>query len=86
MTDAAIERLCERLETNHPGPGRRSDGYIPSPINPDGPEAAALIRSQAERVKALEWALERIAHPEYGLGFNKLRGIARAAINPTGEA
>jgi hypothetical protein len=39
MTDAAIERLCERLE-------------------PISPEAAALIRSQAERVKALESALE----------------------------
>jgi hypothetical protein len=34
------------------------------------------------RADRLAKALKRIAHPEYGLGFNKLRGIARAALQP----
>ena len=31
-------------------------------------------------VKRLREALKHIAHPQYGLGFNKLRGLARAAL------
>lgn len=30
--------------------------------------------------KTMAAALKQIANPEYGLGFNKLRGIARAAL------
>lgn len=73
MTDAAIERVekLTKLCEDHNGCIIR--------IRTDD------LRTLLERVKALEGALERIAHPEYGLGFNKLRGIARAAINPTGE-
>lgn len=51
-------------------------------------EAASTIRAQADEIERLRGALERIAHPEYGLGFNRLRGIGRAALstNPDGEA
>lgn len=51
MTDAAIERLCERLEASHALDTPR-DPRTGKLINPDGPEAAALIRTQAERIKA----------------------------------
>lgn len=37
----------------------------------------AALEAQAEGDRE---ALERIAHPEYGLGFNRLRGIARARL------
>lgn len=37
--------------------------------------------AQAETLR-LRGALERIANPPYGLGFNKLRGLARKALNP----
>ena len=42
-----------------------------------GAGEAQSLRAEVERLRA---ALERIAHPQYGLGFNKLRGIARAAL------
>lgn len=35
------------------------------------------LKAEVERYKA---ALEEIAHPPYGLGFNKLRGIARKVL------
>lgn len=47
----------------------------------------ALLSERAELLAAVErmrGALERIAQPEYGIGFNRLRGIARAALT-TGE-
>lgn len=34
----------------------------------------------ADEAGQFRTALERIAHPQYGLGFNKLRGIARKAL------
>lgn len=42
----------------------------------------ALFRAKdAERALSIARpALEAIAHPSYGLGFNKLRGLARAAL------
>lgn len=46
-----------------------------------------LLSERAELLAAVERmrkALERIAQPEYGIGFNRLRGIARAALT-TGE-
>lgn len=61
MTDAAIERLCERLDSLsalEPGwyanVGKRTGEQCCAAMR----DAAALIRSQAERVKALEGALE----------------------------
>lgn len=40
---------------------------------------AAQSTWPAERAEMVA-ALERIAHPQYGLGFNKLRGIARKTL------
>ena len=41
----------------------------------------ALLKAYQEQRRALE----RIANPEYGIGFNRLRGIARAALNQKGD-
>jgi hypothetical protein len=38
----------------------------------------ARIAELEVRLSDAETAIERIAHPTYGLGFQKLRGIARA--------
>jgi hypothetical protein len=58
----------------------------------DGGVTVAMIYQQeaamqARRLEALSHdrevmreALGKIAHPEYGIGFNRLRGIARAAL------
>jgi len=46
---------------------------------------ARAIKAEAERDAARE-ALERIAKPEYGIGFNRLRGIARTYLaRPQGD-
>lgn len=44
-------------------------------------EENARLREGLEKAEA---ALERIAHPEYGLGFSKLRGVARAYFRKAG--
>lgn len=57
MSDA--ERLAERLEaieSSHLGDGH----YCNWNRNPDGPEAATLIRAQSARIAALEDALRDI--------------------------
>lgn len=49
---------------------------------------AAVLERTAERdaalarVGVLEGAIDRIAHPPYGIGFNGLRKIARSALSP----
>ena len=51
------------------------------------PDLRLLLSERAEllaTVERMRGALERIAQPEYGIGFNRLRGIARAALT-TGE-
>jgi len=46
----------------------------------DMPYATARAdKAEAERDAARD-VLERIAHPEYGIGFNRLRGIARTYL------
>ena len=46
---------------------------------------ARALKAEAERDAARE-ALERIAKPEYGIGFNRLRGIARTYLaRPQGD-
>jgi len=40
---------------------------------------ARALKAEAERDAARD-VLERIAHPEYGIGFNRLRGIARTYL------
>jgi hypothetical protein len=46
-----------------------------------GQAVRALLKAYQEQRRALE----RIANPEYGIGFNRLRGIARAALNQKGD-
>jgi hypothetical protein len=46
----AVERVCKRLERT----GRRSLGSPVAPINPDGPEAATMLRSLAAEIAALK--------------------------------
>lgn len=45
---------------------------------PAAPTQSAAQTGEVERLRA---ALEQIANPPYGLGFNKLRGIARKALS-----
>ena len=46
---------------------------------------ARALKAEAARAEARE-ALERIAKPEYGIGFNRLRGIARTYLaRPQGD-
>lgn len=47
-------------------------------------DEARIADLEAKLAVARE-ALQEIAHPPYGLGFNKLRGKARAALNTIGE-
>ena len=59
-------------------------GYRPTPAkaiaawNRRSPTQSAAQTGEVERLRA---ALEQIANPPYGLGFNKLRGIARKALS-----
>jgi hypothetical protein len=57
MTPIDPEKLCERLESKTPA-GRTATGQDSSSwgalVNPDGPEAAAEIRSLLAQVRALE--------------------------------
>jgi len=43
-------------------------------------DAAAALRDISHDREVMREALGKIAHPEYGIGFNRLRGIARAAL------
>ena len=45
------------------------------------PAASTQSAAQTGEVERLRAALEQIANPPYGLGFNKLRGIARKALS-----
>ena len=45
------------------------------------PVATTQSAAQTGEVERLRDALEQIANPPYGLGFNKLRGIARKALS-----
>lgn len=56
-------------------------------IEPSDAERAMWPHATRDYVAALEAkhdiaqrALEEIAHPPYGIGFNRLRGLARAAL------
>ena len=75
MTD--IADLCKRLRR----PGRNTCGMeTNNPVNPDGPEAANTLGRQAAEIERLREALERVAHPTYGIEFSAIVGIARAAL------
>ena len=86
MTNEELERaasnlkgLARDLERFDPWSGTRSKS--------DAADLRAILSERAELLAAVERmrvALKRIAQPEYGIGFNRLRGIARAALT-TGE-
>lgn len=48
-------------------------------------EAARAIQDLEEEVGRLRSALQQIAQPPYGLGFNRLRGLARKALASTAD-
>lgn len=54
-----IEELLKRLNKLKPVPTNPYGRALGQTVNPDGPEAAAVIREQAERVGRLEAALKR---------------------------
>ena len=77
--ERAVERLTADLTANH---AMTLGGAVVRTS-----DLRLLLCERAELLAAVErmrGALERIAQPEYGIGFNRLRGIARAALN-TGE-
>lgn len=57
MTDheAELEKLCERLEAT------RWSAGVSVPVNPDGPEAARLLREMAAENERLRGTLDAIA-------------------------
>jgi hypothetical protein len=60
-----IAGLCNRLRT-YGGAYRK--------------EAADTLERQAAEIARLREALERVAHPTYGIEFSAIVGIARAAL------
>ncbi len=87
--EGAVERVGRFLSEWATSP-KRDPHYIYGLNIGDEREAVlttADLRALLARIATLEKdrekdgeALKRIAHPEYGLGFNRLRGIARARL------
>ena len=61
MTPPMTNDLIERLRAAYTKTDARFGEFEGDHINPDGPEAAAHIEAQAERVRELEGALEPFA-------------------------
>lgn len=79
--------LVERLNRRHPKHGNY--GYL-SPgalINPDGPEAAALIEAQASEIEGLRKALEAASHKltEAGTIFFNYEQLHRSKHTQDGD-
>lgn len=55
-----------------------ADRIVAALARPAAPTQSAAQTGEVERLRD---ALEQIANPPYGLGFNKLRGIARKALS-----
>lgn len=53
------------------------------PAQYDYPNSA--YQAACDEIGRLRAALEGIAHPAYGLGFNKLRGLARTPLSPSAK-
>jgi hypothetical protein len=86
---ASVKLKLERLanEALIIGHGGVSTVKILMWADDNGKELSRIVRAYM----AQKAALERIAHPPFGFGFNKLRGLARSALanpdtsEPTGE-
>lgn len=69
-----IDELIARLRRTWPADCKERFGLV----NPDGPEAAAALAQQAERIAALEGALQEIRRD----GERWARMIATDALSP----
>jgi len=68
MTAPDIAGLCKELFLTSTMPGSLAR------------RAADTLERQAAEIARLREALERVAHPTYGIEFSAIVGIARAAL------